>query len=152
MARASSRSRTMTDNAPASREEIIAPRSAPPPHRRVVACCWPIGEPGTQEFRFCDLPSEPGQAYCEEHARFAKTAIPMNSPELTPVEDPMARRLTKGFQEAARQAVQDAHAAGLAVPARADGVAVEIRPDGQVVAIDERTQWSPLDWKSSAKR
>jgi hypothetical protein len=68
------------------------------------------------------------------------------------IEDPMARRLSEGFAEAARQAVLEAHAAGLAVPAREHGVAVEIRPDGEVVPIDDNAPWSPTDWRSPARR
>jgi GcrA cell cycle regulator len=41
------------------------------PYGRLVACCWPIGEPGTREFHFCDAESEPGKPYCEEHAKRA---------------------------------------------------------------------------------
>ena len=41
------------------------------PYGRVVTCCWPIGDPGTREFHFCDDPSEPGKPYCEEHAKLA---------------------------------------------------------------------------------
>jgi GcrA cell cycle regulator len=47
-------------------------QSPPPrPYGRLVACCWPIGEPGTREFHFCDAESEPGKPYCEEHAKRA---------------------------------------------------------------------------------
>jgi len=45
--------------------------AAPRPYGRLVACCWPIGEPGTREFHFCDAESEPGKPYCEEHAKRA---------------------------------------------------------------------------------
>lgn len=38
---------------------------APRPYARIVMCMWPIGEPGTKGFRFCDLPSVPGRSYCE---------------------------------------------------------------------------------------
>ena len=31
-------------------------------------CCWPIGEPGTAGFRFCDDPAIRGKPYCPEHA------------------------------------------------------------------------------------
>lgn len=51
-----------------------APLPAPPPPRpygRVIACCWPIGEPGTRGFRFCGVGSAPGKPYCEQHARLA---------------------------------------------------------------------------------
>ena len=71
---------------PASRGLVlIAPRSVAPPPRpvvlaprpygRVVTCCWPLGEPGTREFRFCDVPSEPGRPYCEEHVKIAYVKV-----------------------------------------------------------------------------
>ncbi len=34
-------------------------------------CCWPIGDPGTTGFRFCDQPALAGKPYCEEHSRKA---------------------------------------------------------------------------------
>ncbi len=34
-------------------------------------CCWPIGEPGTPAFRFCDDPAPLDVPYCDEHARLA---------------------------------------------------------------------------------
>lgn len=50
-----------------------AARVAPPRARRVGGkvqpCQFPIGEPGTVDFRFCDEPSEPGGPYCVEHHR-----------------------------------------------------------------------------------
>ena len=71
---------------PPPRPIVQAPRPvAPPPHRpiamaprpygRVVTCCWPIGEPGTREFRFCDVPSEPGRPYCEDHVKVAYVKV-----------------------------------------------------------------------------
>jgi GcrA cell cycle regulator len=60
---------------PRPRSVIPPPRvpapPAPRPYGRLVACCWPIGEPGTREFHFCDAESEPGKPYCEEHAKRA---------------------------------------------------------------------------------
>ncbi|WP_428491397.1 GcrA family cell cycle regulator [Rhodopila sp.] len=47
---------------------IQARRSAP-------SCCWPIGEPGTKTFRFCDDVSVSGKPYCGEHARLAYVKI-----------------------------------------------------------------------------
>lgn len=47
---------------------IQARRSAP-------SCCWPIGEPGTKTFRFCDDTSMPGKPYCEDHAKLAYVKI-----------------------------------------------------------------------------
>ncbi len=34
-------------------------------------CCWPIGEPGTPEFRFCSAEASGGKPYCLEHAAIA---------------------------------------------------------------------------------
>lgn len=42
---------------------------------RVVTCCWPIGEPGTKDFHFCDVPSEPGRPYCEDHVKVAYVRV-----------------------------------------------------------------------------
>jgi GcrA cell cycle regulator len=43
----------------------------PPKYGRIVECCWPIGQPDTRSFRFCDIPSVPGRSYCEEHTKLA---------------------------------------------------------------------------------
>ena len=57
-----------------------APRpviSAAPSYTRRPApsCCWPIGEPGTKTFRFCDDASVHGKPYCDEHAKLAYVRI-----------------------------------------------------------------------------
>jgi GcrA cell cycle regulator len=61
------------------RPVIVAPprpaAAAPRPYARVVTCCWPIGEPGTKSFRFCDDPSDPGKPYCGEHAKLAYVKV-----------------------------------------------------------------------------
>jgi GcrA cell cycle regulator len=66
---------------------VVPPPPAPPPpapprpvpqpvlRRANLACCWPIGEPGTRSFRFCDGSSVPGKPYCEEHIRLAYVRI-----------------------------------------------------------------------------
>lgn len=52
----------------ALRESPVVPRS------RSATCCWPIGEPGTTAFRFCDAPdTAPGKPYCVEHCSRAYT-------------------------------------------------------------------------------
>jgi len=38
------------------------------PISRIDRCCWPIGDPGSTNFRFCELPALPGKPYCQEHA------------------------------------------------------------------------------------
>jgi GcrA cell cycle regulator len=45
------------------------------PYGRIVTCCWPIGEPGTRTFHFCDDRSEPGKPYCGEHAKLAYVKV-----------------------------------------------------------------------------
>ncbi len=39
--------------------------------RRISSCCWPIGEPGTSAFRFCDSDASHGKPYCRDHAQIA---------------------------------------------------------------------------------
>ncbi|WBV42284.1 GcrA family cell cycle regulator [Pseudoroseomonas cervicalis] len=65
---------------------LAAPRPPAPPRRAAPApgavvrpfqrsggrsCCWPIGEPGTPEFRFCTAEAIPSKPYCPEHAAIA---------------------------------------------------------------------------------
>ena len=49
------------------------PRSpaSPDPGRNHLPCCWPLGEAGRAEFRFCDAATVPGKPYCGEHCRQA---------------------------------------------------------------------------------
>jgi GcrA cell cycle regulator len=42
---------------------------------RQLPCCWPIGEPGTPSFRFCDDVAVPGKPYCEAHAQLAYVRV-----------------------------------------------------------------------------
>jgi len=51
-----------------------AVRNQAPPRPRLGGsrtCCWPIGEPGTPEFRFCEGDPMSGKPYCAEHAAVA---------------------------------------------------------------------------------
>jgi GcrA cell cycle regulator len=57
--------------APVPRVQAVAPR----PYARLVTCCWPIGEPGTRSFRFCDADALPGKPYCAEHAQLAYVKV-----------------------------------------------------------------------------
>ena len=43
--------------------------------RSAPSCCWPIGDPGTKAFRFCDDLSLPGKPYCDQHAKLAYVKI-----------------------------------------------------------------------------
>lgn len=71
---------------PGARPAAAAPITAPAPRpvmpstpiqarRSAPSCCWPIGEPGTKAFRFCDDASVPSKPYCEEHAKMAYVKI-----------------------------------------------------------------------------
>ena len=74
---------TMGASKPASASATAATTPQPPaaPLRTVAAtlaapvrrlsgepCCWPLGEPGTRGFRYCDAATERGSPYCPEHA------------------------------------------------------------------------------------
>ena len=61
----------------ASAPRVVSSRPASTPFRsiRPQACCWPIGEPGTKAFRFCDSEATPGKPYCQEHASLAYVKV-----------------------------------------------------------------------------
>jgi GcrA cell cycle regulator len=55
---------------------VVAASAAPAavrpfPRTSLRSCCWPIGEPGTREFRFCAGEADPGRPYCAEHSAIA---------------------------------------------------------------------------------
>lgn len=61
------------------------PAIQPPPPRPVIVlplsgtsgpCCFPLGEPGTKAFRYCDDPSVRGKPYCADHVRLCYVAKP----------------------------------------------------------------------------
>jgi len=60
---------------PAPLPRHITPSASYQSRRPAPSCCWPIGEPGTKTFRFCDDTSLPGKPYCDEHARLAYVKI-----------------------------------------------------------------------------
>ena len=47
---------------------VFRPLSAAP-------CCFPLGDPGTKSFRFCDEPSVVGKPYCGEHCDIAYVKV-----------------------------------------------------------------------------
>ena len=59
------------ERAGATLRAVAAPRSAV----RMMPCCWPIGEPGTPAFRFCDEPATPGKPYCAAHVQLAYVKV-----------------------------------------------------------------------------
>lgn len=62
---------------PAVERQPPALRAVPAsrPGTRITPCCWPIGEPGTRSFRFCDEASVTGKPYCEPHAALAYVKV-----------------------------------------------------------------------------
>lgn len=50
-------------------------QATPRPYARSLTCCWPIGEPGTKSFRFCDDGAFPGKPYCAAHAAVAYVKV-----------------------------------------------------------------------------
>jgi len=42
---------------------------------RVATCCWPIGDPGTASFRFCDDGAMASKPYCAQHAALAYVKV-----------------------------------------------------------------------------
>lgn len=66
---------------PAPRPAPVAVRAAAPKPQAVTpvpartprthTCCWPLGDPGTRSFRFCDAGATQGKPYCAEHAAVA---------------------------------------------------------------------------------
>ena len=44
--------------------------------RKSEPCCWPIGNPGTSGFRYCDEPSIGGKPYCLTHYSIAYVSAP----------------------------------------------------------------------------
>ena len=39
------------------------------------SCCWPIGEPGTEDFRFCTAEAMAPKPYCREHSALAYVRV-----------------------------------------------------------------------------
>jgi GcrA cell cycle regulator len=60
---------------PAGAPPRLAPVRVVPSRVRTLACCWPIGEPGTKSFRFCDAAAMPGKPYCSEHVELAYVKV-----------------------------------------------------------------------------
>ncbi len=72
--------RAGTDLAPRRTvQPLVAPatrvQGLPRTYGRTIACCWPLGEPGSKSFRFCCDDSVPGKPYCEEHAKLAYVRV-----------------------------------------------------------------------------
>ena len=53
----------------------VVPQREAPRVGRNVECCWPLGDPGTRNFRFCDAPAQAGRPYCGTHAALAYVRV-----------------------------------------------------------------------------
>ena len=47
----------------------------PFPRSSARSCCWPIGEPGTEGFRFCTAEAMAPKPYCPEHSALAYVRV-----------------------------------------------------------------------------
>lgn len=59
--------------APSPAPAVAAVRSFPRASLR--SCCWPMGEPGSREFRFCAAEADPGKPYCAAHVAVAYVRV-----------------------------------------------------------------------------
>jgi GcrA cell cycle regulator len=50
-------------------------RAVLPRYGRLSTCCWPIGEPGSKTFRFCDAEATVGKPYCDAHVQLAYVKV-----------------------------------------------------------------------------
>lgn len=55
----------------ATAPRITATRS----HARLLTCSWPIGDPGTKSFHFCDDGAVSGKPYCAAHIALAYVRV-----------------------------------------------------------------------------
>jgi len=60
--------------APMPSAPIIVPAKVTPSGRSTL-CCWPIGDPGTEAFRWCEAPAAAGRSYCAAHHRVAYVRV-----------------------------------------------------------------------------
>jgi GcrA cell cycle regulator len=72
------------DRAPMEAPSVRSPNPATNQLSASHTCCWPLGEPGSQLFRFCDYPVAANKPYCEAHCRAAYK--PRRSPERGNIE------------------------------------------------------------------
>ena len=56
---------------------VVAPVVKPKAYAPAIGgpCCWPIGEPGTKTFRYCDDASLFGKSYCSSHCQIAYVSV-----------------------------------------------------------------------------
>ncbi|MEO0398304.1 MAG: GcrA family cell cycle regulator [Pseudomonadota bacterium] len=62
-------------------------------------CKWPIGDPASDDFRFCGQPTALGKSYCAYHARMAfqpSSTQRKSEPASPPAAIPQARRRAAG--------------------------------------------------------
>jgi GcrA cell cycle regulator len=68
---------SISDMAPGPKRSVsirpIPARAVTPPAPKLTTnpCAWPIGEPRSANFRYCDKPTYLGRVYCPEHSAIA---------------------------------------------------------------------------------
>ncbi|MBW6397038.1 GcrA family cell cycle regulator [Roseomonas sp. HJA6] len=65
------------------------------------ACCWPIGEPRSPDYRTCDAPRQRGSSYCAEHHARAYRVVPAMPARLRRLVGP--RRISRAASGNARR-------------------------------------------------
>jgi len=63
----------------AAQTAVVVPE-APRLSGRSHECSYPIGEPRTPGFRYCDAPAPAGRSYCDAHHRVAHVQGPVREP------------------------------------------------------------------------
>jgi GcrA cell cycle regulator len=53
----------------------VAAAVRPFPRASMRSCCWPIGEPGARDFRFCAAEADSGKPYCASHVAVAYVRV-----------------------------------------------------------------------------
>lgn len=71
----------------------VAERFPMPERGAVRGCSWPMGEPRSAGFRFCEAPSAAGRSYCPEHCGRAYVARVYRSAEEAAAELVQALRV-----------------------------------------------------------
>lgn len=66
--------RAEVPRAEVQRPHVVRPVPALRP-LRTQTCCWPLGDPGTRSFRFCDADATTGKPYCADHAAVAYVRV-----------------------------------------------------------------------------
>lgn len=65
---------------PAAPERLTNGKPLQRASQKPQPCCWPLGDPGTATFRFCDNEAVSGKPYCETHCQRAYAGAGRTTP------------------------------------------------------------------------